>query len=64
MADESVIWVVLNSEDTQRKANLENARGCKAVCDARITAQADMLYGSLYEQAKRLRSGDLFVFLT
>jgi hypothetical protein len=61
MADEGVIWVVLNSEDTQSKANLVNARGCKAVCDARIAAQADMLYGSLYAQAKRLRSGDRIV---
>ena len=61
MADESVIWVVLNTEDTQRKANLENARGCRAVCDARIAAQADMLYGSLYEQAKRLCPGDRIV---
>lgn len=61
MPDESVIWVVLNSEDTQGKANSENARGCKAVCDARIAAQADMLYGSLYEQAKQLRPGDRIV---
>jgi len=61
MADKNVIWVVLNSEDTQRKANLENARGCKAVCDARISVQADMLYGSLYEQVKRLRPGDRIV---
>ncbi len=61
MVDESVIWVVLNSEDTQGKANLENAMGCKAVCDARIAAQADMLYGSLYKQAKQLRPGDRIV---
>jgi len=58
---ESVIWVVLNSEDTQGKANSENAHGCKAVCDARIAAQADMLYGSLYEQVAQLRPGDRIV---
>jgi len=61
MVYESVIWVVLNSEDTQGKANLENARGCRAVCEARIVAQADMLYGSLYEQAKQLHPGDRIV---
>jgi hypothetical protein len=61
MAGSNVIWVVLNSEDTQGKANSQNAEGCKAVCNARIAAQADMLYGSLYKQAARLRPGDRIV---
>jgi hypothetical protein len=61
IAGKGVIWVVLNSEGTQGKANSKNAKGCKAVCDARIAAQADMLYGSLYKQAKQLRQGDRIV---
>lgn len=61
IGSQSVIWVVLNSEDTQGEANPVNAEGCKAVCDARIEAQADMLYGSLREQARYLRKGDRIV---
>lgn len=61
MAGRSVIWVVLNSEDTQGKPNFRNAEGCKAVCDARIAAEADMLYRSLYKQATQLRRGDRIV---
>jgi len=59
--EEGVIWVVLNSEDTRGKANLKNAQGCKAVCDARVSAQADMLYASLYRQASLLGKGDPIV---
>lgn len=61
MSSGDAIWVVLSSEDTQGKANSQNARGCKAVCDARIAAQADMLYGSLYKQAAQLCQGDRIV---
>ena len=61
MGSQSVIWLVLNSEDTQDKANSVNAEGCKAVCDARIEAQGDMLYGSLREQARQIRKGNRIV---
>lgn len=56
-----LIWIVFNSEDTQGVANSVNAEGCKAVCDARIEAQADMLYGTLHEQARLLRKDDPIV---
>ena len=56
-----IIWVVVNSEDTQRRANAANAQGCRELCEARVDAQADMLYGRLFGQANELSEGDRIV---
>ena len=51
------IWIVVNAEDTQGIPNRINAKGCRELCEARIDAQADMLYGKLLKQAKKLENG-------
>ncbi len=56
-----IIWVIVNSEDTQGKANATNAQGCRELCEARVDAQADMLYEQLYGQANKLSEGDRIV---
>ena len=53
----NLIWIVVNAEDTQKQATVRNAEGCRELCDARIEAEADMLYAELCEQAKRLELG-------
>ena len=50
-----IIWVIVNSEDTQGKANATNAQGCRELCEVRVDAQADMLYEQLSGQANELR---------
>ena len=56
-----IIWVIVNSEDTQGKANATNAQGCRELCEARVDAQADMLYEQLSGQANELSEGDRIV---
>ena len=55
--DEKDIWIVVNAEDTQGISNQVNAKGCRELCEARTGAQADMLYGKLLRQAKKLEKG-------
>ncbi len=57
----NTIWVVVNAEDTQGKPNATNARGCYKLCNARVGAQADMLYKELSSQAVQLNEGDRIV---
>ena len=52
------IWIVVSAEDTQGEANEVNATGCQELCEARIDAQADMLYGDLFTQAKELEKAN------
>jgi hypothetical protein len=59
--ESDIIWIVVNAEDTQGKANAINAQGCRELCEARVDAQADMLYGGLLDQASRLGQGDRIV---
>jgi len=61
MTDQDTIWIVINAEDTQGRANNVNAAGCKTVCDARIDAKADMMYPTLHAQAALRREGDRIV---
>lgn len=55
--EKDIIWIVVSAEDTQGKSNKVNATGCREICEARIDAQADMLYGDLFTQAKELEKG-------
>jgi hypothetical protein len=59
--NDSTIWIIVNAEDTEQQATRRNALGCKELCNARIQAEADMLYKGLCEQASRLKSGDRIV---
>lgn len=61
MTSRDTIWVVVNAEDTERSATPKNAQGCRELCDARIEAQADMLYKELCGQAEQLQVGDMVV---
>lgn len=58
---EDVIWIVVNAEDTQGKANEINAQGARELAAARIAAGADMLYTELCAQAAQLKTGDRIV---
>jgi hypothetical protein len=61
MGNHSTIWIVVNAEDTEEQATPRNAQGCMKLCDARIEAEADMLYAELCEQAKQLEPGAMIV---
>ena len=55
--ENDIIWIVVNAEDIQGLANQTNAIGCRELCESRVDAQADMLYGNLFEQAMQLKEG-------
>jgi len=56
-------WLVLISEDAQSKANYEDFMSCRKVCDARIEAEPDILYGLLRNHVEHLRRDECIISL-
>ena len=52
---------MINAEDTEDQPTLRNLQGCREVCNARIEAQADMLYARLRLKAWELEPGAMIV---